>query len=113
MGDVEAEGLYDVGRALVVGGELLIVVGGEELVLALELRDVVEALEHVGARDVGVPFADRGADLVRGAGFVHFDYVVGDVVDEVDGAGGSVEDDVVAVELVLVDQRRAPFLKSA
>ena len=44
VGDVEAEGLYDVGRALVVGGELLIVVGGEELVLALELRDVVEAL---------------------------------------------------------------------
>ena len=112
VGDVEAEGLYYPRAFLVLSRELLIVVGGKELAVSLKLRDVVKALEHVGARDLGVFCAYRGADLVCGAGLVHFDDVVGDVVHEVDGAGGGVEDDVVAAQLVLVYQRKDPFQRA-
>ena len=97
VGDVEAEGLYHLRALLVLACELFVVVGGEELVRCLERGDVVEAFEHILARDLGVLCAYRGADLVRCAGLVHFNDVIGDVVHEVDRAGGGIEDDVVAV----------------
>ena len=97
VGDVEAEGLYHPRALLVLACELFVVVGGEELVRCLERGDVVEAFEHILARDHGVLCAYRGADLVRCAGLVHFNDVIGDVVHEVDRAGGGIEDDVVAV----------------
>ena len=112
VGDMETEGLYDPGRALVVRGELLVVVGGEELAVFFKLRNVIEALKDVPARDLGVFCTYLGAYFVSGAGLVHIDYVIGYVVHEVDGAGGGVEDDVVAIELVLVDQSKKPLSES-
>ena len=108
MGHVEAQGLDDVGVVFVVGCHGLVGVGSEELVGGLQGLHRVDALPHVSLGDVRpirIGLEDGSSDLIRGVVLEHGDDVIGHVVHQVDGAAAGIQDDVVAVQLVLMVHR--------
>ena len=111
VGHVETQGLDDVGVVLVVGGHGGVGVGGEKLVVLLQRCHVVDAgpdllLGDVGT--VGVVGQDAPADLVRGVVGVEGDDVIRHLVHQMDRTAAGVQDDVVAVQLVLMYHKCDP-----
>ena len=114
MGHVEAQGLQH-GLGVLEGLLLHVLpqVLGEELPGGLQGVDVLQAgqnLPLVHVRPVAVLGQHPGDDLLPGGGLVQGDDVIGHLVHQVDRAAVHVQDDVVAVEFVLMDHRSFPFL---
>ena len=105
VGHMETQGLDNVGVVLVVGGHGGVGVGGEELVLLLQRRHVVDAGADLLLGDVGavrIVGQDAPADLVGGVVGVEGDDVIRHLVHQMDRTTAGVQDDVVAVQLVLM-----------
>ena len=115
VGHVEAQGLQD-GFGVLEGLLLHVLpqVLGEELAGGFQGVDVLQAgqdLPLVHVRPVAVLGQDLGDDGLPGGGLVQGDDVIGHLVHQVDRAAVHVQDDVVAVEFVLMDHKRlvVPF----
>ena len=102
---VQAECLDDLGVVFVVDGKAFIHVGRVKLARLFQCLHVLDALQQLLARHVGlvrVLLQKRLDDLLCGVGLIHFDDVVRDLVHRVHRAGAGVQHDVVSVQFVLM-----------
>ena len=106
VGHMEAEGLDHGAAVFEVKGHGLEGIRGVELPGLLQGAHVLDAAPQVLPGDVGavpVLLQHGGDDLLRAPLLVQGDDVVGHVVHHVDRAGAGVQNDIAAIELILMD----------
>ena len=102
---MKAEGLHHVAAVLVFSRNWLIGIRGKELLMLLQGCNVLDAgcdLLRGHVLPVRVLLQDDPGDLLRGMVLVKADDVIGHVVHQVDRTAAGIQNDVVAIQFILM-----------
>ena len=85
--------------------EVLVLVGGKKLSCVLQLLYIVDAVGYLlfcYLGIIGVFLQHGGDDLLSAAVLEHCDHVIGEIIHYMDAAAVDIENNIIAVEFILV-----------